>query len=436
VGNAAGPLMKGGAALGVAGMAPRQIRSHLDTLEAEFRAGRITADQLGDARAAMGLPRQSGFRPVSAAQLDANAQALRQAGANLRQNTQRQVALNARSLAEMQQASSLSPAQQLTAPATTTQGPARDFMMRRVEQAVRQSNPAALQIATRDGTMDRLVDLHLRQLFPQLTPNHAARIRDQVLDRLQTPHDLFESVAHKDPIARAIYDRDIAPHFANQAAFTDKYFAGAFTPAIEARSSSLGGIGFSGKLIAPNGNTLGEIERIIDPSSKTAMHDWLKIEPGQRGGGFVKEMTKNQFEVYQAIGIQKVKLLANIDVGGYAWAKYGFLPDAKEWDLLKAHVGRRLADLERGQLIDPESSAAARLILQSPDPYHTWALSNLNDPFDPRGWTYVSKHGRIYQADPAIDTVGKALLVGSSWHGDFNLANPRQMERFQGYVGR
>ena len=69
----------------------------------------------------------------------------------------------------------------------------------------------------------------------------------------------------------------------------------------------------------------------FNPETKSAYHSYLRIDEGERGKGSIPAMLENQINLYRKLGIEKVKLGANIDVGGYAWAKYGFLPQKFEW---------------------------------------------------------------------------------------------------------
>jgi hypothetical protein len=38
------------------------------------------------------------------------------------------------------------------------------------------------------------------------------------------------------------------------------------------------------------------------------------------------------------MGVTKVKVHANIDVGGYAWARFGFVPRQRSWDELRGSL--------------------------------------------------------------------------------------------------
>lgn len=66
------------------------------------------------------------------------------------------------------------------------------------------------------------------------------------------------------------------------------------------------------------------LERDDDDGTWFANHDFLALNTGYRGQGFAKQWNDSMFDWYRANDVKYVKLLANIDVGGYAWAKQGF----------------------------------------------------------------------------------------------------------------
>jgi hypothetical protein len=131
-------------------------------------------------------------------------------------------------------------------------------------------------------------------------------------------------------------------------------------------------------------------------------------------------MTANQIDLYRKMGIEKVNMNANIDVGSYAWAKYGWLP--KDWPNTAWSLQTRLKHLARS--LDPTQVQDIEALLSNPDPHSIWALSDIRDPWQHPHW------------DPDINTVGKAMLAGGKWDGTLSLTDARQMERFNDYVSK
>jgi GNAT superfamily N-acetyltransferase len=73
-------------------------------------------------------------------------------------------------------------------------------------------------------------------------------------------------------------------------------------------------------------------------------HDYFTLEPEYQGKGIAQRLNTAAEDLYRANGIQYITLDANIDVGGYAWAKQGYTLDVDKGgrDAMK-DVLRRLA---------------------------------------------------------------------------------------------
>jgi|SaaInlStandDraft_4_1057021.scaffolds.fasta_scaffold06970_5 hypothetical protein len=67
-------------------------------------------------------------------------------------------------------------------------------------------------------------------------------------------------------------------------------------------------------------NDDGPIEDIV------VSNEMLRIPLDAQGAGLNKKIFKDSLDLYKAKGVTKVTLEANIDVGGYAWFRYGFVP--------------------------------------------------------------------------------------------------------------
>jgi hypothetical protein len=74
-----------------------------------------------------------------------------------------------------------------------------------------------------------------------------------------------------------------------------------------------------------SGKKIGESCRTVHPASQARVnHNYLVLDPGQRGQGFATRFNAHAEETYRANGIKMITLHANIDVGGYAWARAGY----------------------------------------------------------------------------------------------------------------
>jgi GNAT superfamily N-acetyltransferase len=82
--------------------------------------------------------------------------------------------------------------------------------------------------------------------------------------------------------------------------------------------------GVTGVILDKSGREVGQFDRYIDHTSKTIRHEFLQLEAEAQGTGFAALWNQHAFEAYRTAGYQQVTLHADIDVGGYAWARQGF----------------------------------------------------------------------------------------------------------------
>jgi SPP1 gp7 family putative phage head morphogenesis protein len=152
----------------------------------------------------------------------------------------------------------------------------------------------------------------------------------------------------------------------------------------------------------------GEL-KIIRQIGRTNVHnDYFVVPDNLQKGGIAKRMLASQFEMWREMGVKSVDLFANLSVGGYAWAKYGFEPEPRAWTVL--------ADTIRKRVNNPsmEISAASREIitkaLASKNPRAVWAIADLPE--------------------------GKKLLLGTNWDGIMKMDDAAQTTRFTEYVAK
>jgi hypothetical protein len=177
-----------------------------------------------------------------------------------------------------------------------------------------------------------------------------------------------------------------------------------------------------------------------------AMHNAFTINGEGQGSGIAKQVLKAQFDEYEKLGVAEVAVHANIDVGGYAWARFGFAPDQAGWDSLRKSLKQRtrVADFEPiekpkddeerkynaqlsrvmamlGELgqapvkLAPREKRAVNKLLNNPDPKTLWKLAD----------------ARIGDRN-----IGKELLMNTHWYGDIRLDDAEAMARFNHYTGR
>jgi hypothetical protein len=120
---------------------------------------------------------------------------------------------------------------------------------------------------------------------------------------------------------------------------------------------------------------------------------------------------------YKKAGIYKVTLHADIDVGSYAWARFGFVPNKtgrsdQTWDGFRTQMANKLNHKVR----NPADRAKIKECLDDPNPYAIWKLSDLRN-----------SNG---------ESIAKEFLMNEDWYGHITLSDEAAMRRFNFYVTR
>lgn len=161
-----------------------------------------------------------------------------------------------------------------------------------------------------------------------------------------------------------------------------------------------------------------EIQRSINTSTeygKVAYHELLEIHPDMQGKGFSKRFLKNSMDFYKDIGVNTIEMMASEDVGGYAWARYGFTPrDKKAFDSVKGVVESRaqhvtMSDKDRKVLMNA---------LNSDDPHAIYVIADMGRATRGEGFS-----------------IGQQLLLKTHYEAWFQLDDEVAMLRFNKYVG-
>lgn len=129
-------------------------------------------------------------------------------------------------------------------------------------------------------------------------------------------------------------------------------------------------------------------------------HDLFQLPKSAQGKGTSKRVLGMFYEEYKRMGVTEITVDANIDVGGYTWARYGFNAVSKR-EAMSAAYGQEAWDFIE-------------------DYYNKNGLSE-DKPFP----MYLLTE----------QPWGKRALLGSFWEGTLNLNDPTQVARFEKYLG-
>lgn len=143
-------------------------------------------------------------------------------------------------------------------------------------------------------------------------------------------------------------------------------------------------------------------------SGSTVYHDVLTIPTKLQGKGLSKEILRSLYTQYQNAGIKEIQVVANMDIGGYAWAKYGFRAKADRYDDLMAWA--------RFQMNDKAISKTDFINFEE--------------------WITNFKGKDIPMYEIAERKYGKNLLMGSAWRGSIDLTDKAQTAIFEAYLNK
>lgn len=148
---------------------------------------------------------------------------------------------------------------------------------------------------------------------------------------------------------------------------------------------------------------IGRYERIIDLEGGEARHEYLELTVATKAAG--RQIIAGNIAVYRRIGVTKVALLANIDVGGYAWAKYGFVPTSEAWAAMLGDLRDRIEQLPKTHVSD---QSMLKAMTKGKDPKAIWAVAD--------------------------SEYGEYLLLGTQWEGELDLNDKGATARFDGFL--
>jgi GNAT superfamily N-acetyltransferase len=130
---------------------------------------------------------------------------------------------------------------------------------------------------------------------------------------------------------------------------------------------------------------------------------YLRLPSNEQSKGVGKDILKSYMDLADNVGADRIALLANIDLGGYAWARYGFVPTPESWKALSVSVRKNLSQcaFSDASLANQVSGHIKTLTSPSSDPRNIRALAALTVEVD---------HPKLGKTK-----LGLALLKGTDW---------------------
>lgn len=171
------------------------------------------------------------------------------------------------------------------------------------------------------------------------------------------------------------------------------------------------------------------VERYIhlNPANKYVDHAYFTLPKSKQGSNIGKRLFQNSLQLYDHLGLEHISVHANIDVGGYAWARYGFKQTAEDWlrfAAIRLRNNLAKADAEGVFNLSEELRAArpeVERLLASADPASIRMLAAIDIPVP----------GPIDKL-----TLGKKMLLGSDWYGTVYLTDQEDYSIFHAYINK
>jgi hypothetical protein len=170
------------------------------------------------------------------------------------------------------------------------------------------------------------------------------------------------------------------------------------------------------------GRKVGNFERLLDRDERgrrLVVHQSLELDEHVRGQGFAEAWNREAEAWYRHNGFEYVELTANIDVGGYAWARAGYTwADDESRREIEGQLRKTMADYVYRVNVtehDPakkqqlrEQIAATKALLARSEAAHR--IEDAPTPYE------FSQVGRPAGASGRDATwIGKEAMLGSEW---------------------
>jgi GNAT superfamily N-acetyltransferase len=171
-------------------------------------------------------------------------------------------------------------------------------------------------------------------------------------------------------------------------------------------------------------------QRKLDLSGPLFEAQRMLIPSGDRQKGKGRMLMADLVDTAARFGIHTITIEAQ-DIGRYAWARFGFVPDRTAWMRSVRVEGRRRLKMANAE-ISPTAMVAYGEILDGENPKLIREVASWRDPV-----TSIVKFNKDTGLPEKVP-LGQALLLETQeqWYGTFDLGDPETMEIFERYVGR
>lgn len=163
-----------------------------------------------------------------------------------------------------------------------------------------------------------------------------------------------------------------------------------------------GVVKFSMAIMGEDGLEEIMISRNLNLDRKNLYLDLFVLDEKHQGKGLGKKVHKLQYELAKYVGVESYGVLANIDVGGYAWLKYGMKPEStgKLAEIIVDYYERK----------DPGKLKEFRSI-----------------------WESLDDKGRVRYVRENLSSL-KPAFMNSDWRGGLDLTDEESVRIYEAYI--
>jgi hypothetical protein len=171
-------------------------------------------------------------------------------------------------------------------------------------------------------------------------------------------------------------------------------------------------------------------QRKLDLSGPLFEAQRMLIPRGDRQKGQGRMVVADLVDTAVRFGINTITIEAQ-DIGRYAWARFGFVPDRSSWMWHVRVEARRRLKMTSAEISQPALGAYGE-VLDGENPKLVREVASWRDPV-----TSIVKFNKDTGLPEKVP-LGQALLLEtqSQWYGTFELDDPETMDIFERYVGR
>ena len=143
---------------------------------------------------------------------------------------------------------------------------------------------------------------------------------------------------------------------------------------------------------------------VVENGVRKVIHEDFVLPISLQGKGMAKSIFRTLYDQYKNAGIEVIEVVANIDIGAYAWARYGFSMTNRE-------EIRKLVTLAYEKLFGRDLDRFLELFNEFKGDY----------PFPVK---YLAR-----------ESFGEHLLRNTTWEGVLDLRNEKDRVYFEDYLG-